>query len=71
MRPLHNETETLAERRCILTGEHGPRAGLIRLALGPDGIVAPDVRARAPGRGAWIAVDRAAQIGRASCRERV
>ena len=27
---------------------------LIRLALGPDGSVAPDVRARAPGRGAWI-----------------
>lgn len=46
------------ERRCIITGEHGPRAGLIRLALGPDGQVAPDVRARAPGRGAWIGVDR-------------
>jgi predicted RNA-binding protein YlxR (DUF448 family) len=31
---------------------------LIRLALGPDGEVAPDVRARAPGRGAWIGVGR-------------
>jgi predicted RNA-binding protein YlxR (DUF448 family) len=31
---------------------------LIRLALGPDGIVAPDVRARAAGRGAWIGVNR-------------
>jgi uncharacterized protein len=60
MRPLPNETDTLAERRCILSGEHGPRAGLIRLALGPDGSVAPDIRARAPGRGAWIGVDRAA-----------
>jgi uncharacterized protein len=60
MRPLPNETDTLAERRCILSGEHGTRAGLIRLALGPDGSVAPDVRARAPGRGAWIGVDRAA-----------
>lgn len=60
MRPLPNDTETLAERRCILTGKHGPRAALIRLALGPDGAVAPDVRARAPGRGAWIGVDRAA-----------
>jgi uncharacterized protein len=46
------------ERKCIITGEHGPRAALIRLALGPDGQVAPDVRARAPGRGAWIGVDR-------------
>jgi hypothetical protein len=27
--------------------------------LGPDGEVAPDVRARAPGRGAWIGVSRA------------
>ena len=50
----------VAERKCILSGEHGARGNLIRLALGPDGSVAPDVRARAPGRGAWIGVDRAA-----------
>jgi predicted RNA-binding protein YlxR (DUF448 family) len=47
------------DRRCILSGESEARDGLIRLALGPDNIVAPDVRARAPGRGAWIGVDRA------------
>ncbi len=46
------------ERTCILTRETAPRAALIRLALGPDGSVAPDVRARAPGRGAWIGVNR-------------
>jgi uncharacterized protein len=40
------------ERRCILTGEHGDRAALIRLAISPDGLVMPDVQARAPGRGA-------------------
>jgi predicted RNA-binding protein YlxR (DUF448 family) len=48
------------ERTCILTRAKGSRDDFIRLALGPDGEVAPDVRARAPGRGAWIAVDRAA-----------
>ncbi len=48
------------ERRCIISGDRAPKAGLIRLALSPDGLVAPDVRARAPGRGAWIGVDRAA-----------
>jgi hypothetical protein len=48
------------ERRCVLSGEHGPRHGLIRLALGPDGVVAPDLGAKAGGRGAWLAVDRAA-----------
>ncbi|PSJ36690.1 DUF448 domain-containing protein [Allosphingosinicella deserti] len=47
------------ERKCILSGEHDARDDLIRLALGPDGVVAPDVRAKAPGRGAWIGVDRA------------
>jgi predicted RNA-binding protein YlxR (DUF448 family) len=50
----------VAERRCILSGEHAGRDALIRLALAPDGQVAPDVRAKAPGRGAWIGVDRAA-----------
>lgn len=40
-----------------MSGEHGDRAGLIRLALGPDGSVAPDLHAKAPGRGAWIGVN--------------
>src|SRR5690606_29311256 len=47
-----------AERKCVLSGRHDARDALIRLALGPEGQVAPDVRARAPGRGAWIGVDR-------------
>ena len=48
------------ERSCILTRRTAPREELIRLALGPGGQVAPDVRARAPGRGAWIGVGRQA-----------
>ena len=48
------------ERKCILSGEHGARDSLVRLAIGPDGTVMPDLRAKAPGRGAWIGVDRAA-----------
>ncbi len=52
------EGRHVPERKCILSGEHGARDNLIRLALGPDGEIAPDVRARAPGRGAWIGVDR-------------
>jgi len=47
------------ERTCVLTRRKGTKDELIRLALGPDGTVAPDVRARAPGRGAWIGVARA------------
>jgi predicted RNA-binding protein YlxR (DUF448 family) len=48
------------ERTCILTRRTAPREELIRLALGPNGQVAPDVRARAPGRGAWVGVGRKA-----------
>ena len=48
------------ERTCILSRRTASREELIRLALGPDGQVAPDVRARAPGRGAWIGVGRKA-----------
>jgi predicted RNA-binding protein YlxR (DUF448 family) len=48
------------ERRCILTGERAAAHQLVRLALSPDGLVLPDILAKAPGRGAWIAVDHAA-----------
>ena len=46
------------ERKCILSGEHAARDDLLRLALSPDGEIWPDIRARAPGRGAWLGVDR-------------
>jgi predicted RNA-binding protein YlxR (DUF448 family) len=49
----------MSERRCILSGEHADPAHLIRLAISPEGEVLPDVRAKAPGRGAWIGVARA------------
>ena len=51
--------EKISERTCVLSRRTGTRDALIRLALGPDGQVAPDVRARADGRGAWIGVSRA------------
>ncbi|MGB3739549.1 MAG: DUF448 domain-containing protein [Pontixanthobacter sp.] len=47
------------ERRCILTGDTAARDTLLRLAISPDGDVLPDPLARAPGRGAWLGVDRA------------
>lgn len=49
----------MTERRCILSGERGDPARLIRLAISPDGELLPDVRAKAPGRGAWLGVSRA------------
>ena len=39
------------ERRCVITGEVSPAERLVRLALSPDGDIAPDVLGKAPGRG--------------------
>nr|WP_238929729.1 MULTISPECIES: DUF448 domain-containing protein [Sphingopyxis] len=44
----------------MVTGDVAPAGRLVRLALGPDGMIAPDVLGKAPGRGAWIGVDREA-----------
>ncbi len=49
----------MTERTCILTRDSSTPTHLIRLALAPDGRVLPDVRAKAPGRGAWIGVTAA------------
>ena len=46
------------ERTCILSRRTAPKDALIRLALSPDGEIAPDVRAKAAGRGAGIGVAR-------------
>jgi uncharacterized protein len=51
-----NETLNTPIRKCILSGERAEQRLLIRLALGPDGSVAPDVLGKAPGRGAWVGV---------------
>jgi uncharacterized protein len=59
MRNPRNEPLADPTRSCILTRDRAPRAALVRLALAPDGRVLPDVRAKAPGRGAWIGVTRA------------
>lgn len=47
-------------RRDIASGDALDPAGLIRLALGPDGQICPDFGEKIPGRGAWIAGNRAA-----------
>ena len=48
------------ERRDIVSGEVLPENHLIRFAFAPDGAVVPDVAAKLPGRGAWVAASKAA-----------
>ena len=48
------------DRKCIATGEVQPKYGLVRFVMGPDGQVVPDILGKLPGRGVYVAADRAA-----------
>lgn len=48
------------ERKCIVTGESQPKAGLIRFCLSPEGMMVPDVLGRLPGRGIYVTASREA-----------
>jgi predicted RNA-binding protein YlxR (DUF448 family) len=47
------------ERRDIVSGAVMEEARLIRFVAGPDGVVTPDLARKLPGRGLWVAADRA------------
>lgn len=47
------------ERRDIVSGEVMDEARLVRFVAGPDGVVVPDLARKLPGRGLWVAADRA------------
>ncbi len=49
-----------AERKCIVTGEVQPKAGLIRFVVGPENMVYPDILGKLPGRGMYVSATRAA-----------
>jgi len=51
--------EAARERRDIVTGEVMDEERLIRFVAGPDGQVVPDLARKLPGRGLWVAADRA------------
>ena len=42
-----------------MTGETGPKAGLVRFVVGPEGQVVPDLAGKLPGRGFYVTADRA------------
>jgi uncharacterized protein len=46
-------------RRDIVSGESRPEDRLIRFVVGPDGAATPDLARKLPGRGLWVAADRA------------
>ena len=54
------DREADPQRKCLATGEAQPKAGLIRFVAGPEGQVVPDILGLLPGRGTYVAADRAA-----------
>ncbi len=57
---VHKDRSEGPERKCIATGEVQPKYGLIRFVLGPESQVYPDIAAKLPGRGVYVAADRGA-----------
>ncbi|WP_019954260.1 RNA-binding protein [Yoonia vestfoldensis] len=55
----HKDENGDAERKCIVTGEVQPKAGLIRFVIGPDNQVVPDILGKLPGRGMYVTADLA------------
>ena len=47
------------ERRDLVTHQVMDESRLIRFVAAPDGSVAPDLARKLPGRGLWVAADRA------------
>lgn len=53
---LHDDPE----RKCIVSGESGPKEGLIRFVVGPDAVIVPDILGKLPGRGIYVSANREA-----------
>ncbi|MCK0168627.1 RNA-binding protein [Jannaschia sp. S6380] len=55
-----DKTRDEPERRCIVTGETGPRQGLVRFVVGPEDTIFPDLANKLPGRGIYVSATRGA-----------
>jgi predicted RNA-binding protein YlxR (DUF448 family) len=57
---MTTHAEAHRERRDIVSGQPTHEDRLIRFVAGPEGTVVPDLGRKLPGRGIWVAADRAA-----------
>ena len=54
---LEAAPETGPLRRCIATRASGPKEGMVRFVLDPEGQIVPDLEGRLPGRGMWLSAN--------------
>ncbi len=48
------------QRTCVVTRQSADKAELVRFVVGPDVSIVPDIAGKLPGRGIYVAPDRAA-----------
>ena len=53
-----NKSETLLERKCLVSQMPSAKEGVIRFVTSPDGVVVPDILEKLPGRGYYVSADR-------------
>lgn len=57
--PAGDDPEAGPLRRCLASGESGPKERMVRFVVSPAGEVVPDVAGRLPGRGFWLRAESA------------
>lgn len=45
-------------RKCIATGEVLEKTAMLRFVVSPDQLIVPDIKAKLPGRGAWVTSEK-------------
>lgn len=57
--PPASDNPSHRQRRDIVSGESMPEERLVRFVVGPEGVLTPDLARKLPGRGLWVASNRA------------
>ena len=55
-------TDAAPQRRCVATGRSEPQESLIRFVVDPSGTLVPDLDHKLPGRGLYVASDKALSL---------
>lgn len=58
MRVKGDSEEKGPERTCVVSGTKGSPESMLRFALSGEGVVAPDILRKLPGRGVWTRLNR-------------
>ena len=60
-KPVQNFKQQKADdtRKCVATATVLEKSEMLRFVVSPDNVVTPDIKAKLPGRGAWVTAEKA------------